>query len=162
MMSVKEKIALMVTVVVLMLAVMVFARLSDDALGMLVGVCIGLSVAVPALGIVAWVAGRSYADQQHHQDQEYREWQKLQHHRRQAYLEDRQRAALPRQVSRPRRFEFERDERQRRLPPQIIEQAEPYIPASDAYWHHEPHSPDYPRIDFDDTIYPEADEADMW
>jgi hypothetical protein len=161
MMSVKEKIALMITAVVLMLAVMVFARLSDDALGMLIGVCVGLSVAVPALGFAAWVAGKSYADQQHRQDQEYREWQKLQRHRRQAYLEDQRRAALPRQTSRPRRTELERRDRQRRLPPPIVEPAEPYIPADDAYWRQEPPSPGYSRIDFDDA-YPEADDADMW
>jgi hypothetical protein len=161
MMSVKEKIALMVTAVILMLAVMVFARLSDDALGMLIGVCVGLSVAVPALGLAAWVAGRSYADQQRRQDQEYREWQKLQR-RRQAYLEDQRRAALPRQTSRPRRVELERRDRQRHLPPRIVEPAEPYIPDDDVYWQQEPPPPGYSRIDFDDAIYPDDADADMW
>lgn len=71
-MTLKEKIILMVVVVALVLVVMTFTRLSDDALGMLLGVMVGLVVTVPALVILAWFAGRSHAEERarHQQTQE--------------------------------------------------------------------------------------------
>ncbi|MBN1285238.1 MAG: hypothetical protein JXB47_07565 [Anaerolineae bacterium] len=67
-MTVKEKIVMMVVVVGLVLAVLTFARLSDDALGMLLGVFVGLVVTVPALAALAWFAGRTHAEQRERYD----------------------------------------------------------------------------------------------
>ncbi len=98
-MSVKEKIVMMVVVVALVMAMVTLNRLSNDALGMLIGVTIGLGITVPMLAAVAWAAGKSHADQSARHDKAQEALlETLRHHEQQNLLEARYRG---REAARP-------------------------------------------------------------
>ncbi len=65
-MSAKEKSVVLIVTGVLIGSTIVIIRLSSDALGVMLGTCMGISAAVPMLAAVAWAVRRSHEDQYAH------------------------------------------------------------------------------------------------
>lgn len=62
-MSAKDRLMLLIVGFVGLVVLMVVTRLSTDALGVVVGITLGLAATVPALVLLAWLAGRNSAAQ---------------------------------------------------------------------------------------------------
>ncbi len=161
-MSTREKMMLMIVGFVGVLVIVLVSRFSTDALGVMVGVILAMAGTIPALVIVAWLAGKNHNPPPPRHDIYYPPPEELYYRRsaptRRLYTQPPRRLRAP-----SSRYVVEPPRRARR-PAAQRQETTPWLP-DPAYWLPDLESESSDMIVYDDPLDETGyvyDDADMW